>query len=98
MKKQDPLGRYPYVCPDCPELRPFKARVKYARHRAARHSVVVEIPGVETRGRPVVEPYDPDPAPIAALEAAYREPFDPGGLGHGTGALPTLDGYDERAR
>ena len=81
MKQNDPLGRYPYRCPDCLELRPFKSRVKYARHRAARHSVVVTIPEIEERGRHVLEPL-----PLYLPE--------PGGLAHGTGALPTLDDYD----
>jgi hypothetical protein len=81
MKKNEPLGRYPYRCPDCPELHPFKSRVKYARHRAARHSTS----DVEEMI------YDPNPAPLALDLTDFK-------FGHGTGALPTLDRYDERAR
>lgn len=99
MKKNELIGRYPYVCSDCPELQPFKSRVKYARHRAARHSVVIDIPGAETRGRPVLELYDLEPAPLrcsvlgaTASEIQFGEP------GHGTGALPSLDAYDEPGR
>ena len=88
MKKNDPLGRYPYRCPDCPTGKPFRRRVSYARHRQLRHPA----PDVDPRV------YDPNPAPIAAIEAAYREPLDLGGFGHGNGALPTLDDYDGARR
>ena len=81
MKKNQPLGRYPYRCPDCPELHPFKSRVKYARHRAARHSA----------GDVEETIYDPNPAPLALDLAGFE-------LGHGHGALPSLDIYDETTR
>ncbi len=75
---------YPYRCPDCPELRPFKSRVKFATHRRARHAA------------PELEPplYDPEPAPLrcSVISIQLDEP------GHRTGALPSLDAYDEVAR
>lgn len=75
---------YPYRCPDCPELHPFKSRIKFAHHRRARHPAFDVDPAVN----------DLDPFPLVEPEVLGLELE----LGHGTGALPTLDGYDERAR
>lgn len=79
MKKIEPLGRYPYRCPDCPELQPYKSRVKYARHRAARHSLIY------------IDPPLYYPEPLALDLAAFK--FE-AGAGHGTGALPSLADHD----
>ena len=82
MKKQEPLGRHPYACPDCPNFKPFRSEASYGRHRQLRHPA------------PDVDPTLRDVEP-AALDLAG---FELGELAHGSGALPSLDYYDGARR
>lgn len=86
MKKKDGSVCYPYACPDC-SSQPFRSRASYTTHRRAKHP------------EPDVDPtlYDPTPLRCDVLGVTASE-IQFGESGHGPGALPTLDIYDEHAR